>query len=100
MSAEAPEARLGSVQTTEVVVVQDQPTGAETETKVVLVGIGSVKVTPEAAAGPLLVMVCVYVMSLPDQTVAGVATVLNAKSACEEEDATTSVAVEELPPKA
>jgi hypothetical protein len=39
-------------------------------------------------------------MSLPDQTVAGVATVLNAKSACEAEEATTSVAVAELAPKA
>ena len=39
-------------------------------------------------------------MSLPDQTVAGVATVLKARSACEEDDATTSVAVAELAPKA
>src|SRR5271166_5124050 len=39
-------------------------------------------------------------MSLPDQTVAGVATVLKARSACEDDDATTSVAVAELAPKA
>lgn len=57
MSADAPEARLGSVQTTEAPFVQDQPTGAETETNVVLVGMISLKLTAEAVAGPLLVMV-------------------------------------------
>jgi hypothetical protein len=40
MSADALAARLGSVQITEVVTVQVQPAGAETERKVVLVGIG------------------------------------------------------------
>ena len=59
MADDVPEAMLGSVQVTEVVVVQVQPTGAETETNVVLVGIGSVKLTPVAAAGPLLVTVWV-----------------------------------------
>src|SRR5450432_2764579 len=49
MSAEAPAARLGFVQVTDVVVVQVQPAGAETETKVVLAGIASVKLTVEAA---------------------------------------------------
>jgi hypothetical protein len=55
----APEARLGSVQVTVVVVVaQVQPAGAEAETTVVL-GIDSVRLTAEAAAGPLLVTVSV-----------------------------------------
>ena len=59
MLADAPDARVGSVQVTEVVVVHVQPAGAETETNVVLVGIASVKLTAVAAAGPLLVTVCV-----------------------------------------
>jgi hypothetical protein len=59
MSADADAAKVGSVQVTEVVVVQVQPTGAETETKVVLAGIASTKLTAEAAAGPLFVTVCV-----------------------------------------
>jgi hypothetical protein len=64
MSAEALAARLESVQFTVPVaptagVVQDQPTGAETDWNVVLVGIASVKLTDEAAAGPLLVTVWV-----------------------------------------
>jgi uncharacterized membrane protein len=60
MSAVAPAAReLESVHVTEVVTVQDQPTGADTETNVVFVGIGSVKLAPVAAAGPLFVTVCV-----------------------------------------
>ena len=59
MLADVPEARLGFVQVTDVVVVQDHPAGAATEANVVLAGIASVKVTPVAAAGPLLVTVCV-----------------------------------------
>src|SRR5438270_3660360 len=64
MSAEAPEARFGSVQLTFPVpptagVVQVQPTGADTEAKVVFAGVASVKLTPEAALGPLFVTVCV-----------------------------------------
>jgi len=59
MLADAPEARLGSVQVTEAVITQDQPAGADTETKVVLVGIASVKLTEAAAPGPLLVTVWV-----------------------------------------
>jgi hypothetical protein len=59
MSADVPAARLGLVQVTEVVVVQVQPAGAETDTNVVFVGIASVKLTVVAAAGPLLVTVCV-----------------------------------------
>jgi hypothetical protein len=59
MSADAPETSEGSEQLTDVVVTQVQPAGAETETKVVLAGIASVKVTAEAVAGPLLVMVWV-----------------------------------------
>jgi hypothetical protein len=57
MAASAPAARLGLVHVTEVVTVHVHPTGADTEEKVVFVGIGSVKLTPEAAAGPLFVMV-------------------------------------------
>jgi hypothetical protein len=59
MSADVAETMLASVQLTEVVVVQDQPTGADTETNVVLAGIASVKTTFVAVAGPLFVMVCV-----------------------------------------
>jgi len=39
-------------------------------------------------------------MSFPAKTESGVAAVLNARSACDDDDATTSVAVEELAPKA
>jgi hypothetical protein len=59
MFTEALTARLESVHVTEVVVVQVQPAGADTETNVVPVGIASTKLTVEAAAGPLLVTVCV-----------------------------------------
>src|SRR5580704_1448740 len=64
MSAEVPEAMVGSVQVTLPVaptagVVHVQPAGAETEAKVVLVGVASVKLTAEAAAGPLFVTVWV-----------------------------------------
>src|SRR5258708_29543842 len=59
MSADAPAARVGSLQVTEGVMTQVQPTGAETEANVVLAGIASVKVTAEADAGPLFVTVCV-----------------------------------------
>ena len=60
MSAELLAAMLEvSLQTTEVVTVQDHPAGAETETYVVLAGIASVNAGVVAAAGPLLVMVCV-----------------------------------------
>jgi hypothetical protein len=59
MSADAPATTLGLVQVTEAVTVHVQPTGAETDTKVVLAGIASVKLTGAAAAGPLLVTVCV-----------------------------------------
>jgi hypothetical protein len=59
MSADEPAAKVGSVQVTEVVVVQVHPAGASTETNVVLVGITSEKLTPEALAGPLFVTVCV-----------------------------------------
>jgi hypothetical protein len=59
ISADAPATTLGLVQVTEAVTVHVQPTGAETDTKVVLAGIASVKLTGAAAAGPLLVTVCV-----------------------------------------
>lgn len=63
MFAESPEARLaGPVQVTLPVaptagVVHVKPAGVEMEAKVVLVGTASTKVTPTAAAGPLLVTV-------------------------------------------
>jgi len=65
MSAEVPEPRFAvSLHTTFPVdptagEVQVHPAGASTDSKVVLVGVGSVKLRPAAAAGPLLVMVCV-----------------------------------------
>ena len=59
MFADAPAATLGLVQVTEAVTVHVQPAGAETDTKVVLAGIASVKLTVDAAAGPLFVTVCV-----------------------------------------
>jgi len=95
MFADAPAATLGLVQVTAAVHVQ--PGGAEADTKVVLAGIASVKLTVDAAAGPLFVTVCVYVMLLPAITVGGVATVVSARSACPP-DATTSVAVAEFGP--
>src|SRR5580700_8473990 len=59
MLTEAPEARLGSVHVTVVAVVaQVHPAGAEAETTVVL-GMDSVKLTADAAAGPPLVTVSV-----------------------------------------
>ena len=61
ISADAPEAKLGSVQVTLPVpptagVVHDQPAGTEMEAKVVFVGTASRKVAG-AAAGPLLMTV-------------------------------------------
>ena len=60
--AEAPEAKLASVQVTVPVaptagVVQIQPAGAEMDAKVVLVGTTSVKVAFVELAGPLFVTV-------------------------------------------
>jgi len=71
ISAEDPELRLEpSVQFTVPVaptagVVQVQPAGASTDWKVVFVGVASLKAAPVAAAGPLFVTVCVYVMLFP-----------------------------------
>jgi hypothetical protein len=64
MFAEAPTARLGSVQVTFPVeptagVVQVQPAGAKTDWNVVFSGVASVKLTVVAAAGPLFVTVWV-----------------------------------------
>jgi len=65
MSADVPEARVVSVQFTLPVeeptagYVQAHPAGMDTEAKVVFAGIASLKITAEAAAGPLLVTVCV-----------------------------------------
>jgi hypothetical protein len=64
MLADAPDARLGSVQVTFPVaptagVTQVQPAGAMTDSNVVFVGVASVKFATVAAAGPLLVTVWV-----------------------------------------
>src|ERR1700716_509471 len=59
ISAVAPKARLGFVQVTEAVTVHVHPAGGAPATNVGLFGIGSVKLTADAAAGPLLVTVCV-----------------------------------------
>lgn len=65
MSAAVPEPRLAvSLHTTFPVEptageVQVHPAGASTDSKVVFVGTGSVKLTPAAAARPLFVIVCV-----------------------------------------
>ena len=59
MSADAPAATLGLLQVTEAVTVHVHPAGAETDTRVVLVGIASAKLTVDAALGPLFVTVCV-----------------------------------------
>ncbi|MFZ0320032.1 MAG: hypothetical protein WAL56_12990 [Candidatus Sulfotelmatobacter sp.] len=64
MSADAPDAKLGSVHVTFPVaptagVVQVQPAGADTEANVALVGTASRKLTTAAEDGPLLVTVCV-----------------------------------------
>ena len=55
--------------------------GLASETKVVLVGIASVKVTVVAAAGPLFVNDCVYVILAPGATVDGAAELVTAMSA-------------------
>jgi len=64
MSAAVPEAMLVSVQLTVPVaptagLVHTHPAGADTDWNVVLVGVASVKLTADPAAGPLLVTVCV-----------------------------------------
>lgn len=58
MFADVAEAMVEAVHVTDVVVVQDQPAGADTETNVVFEGIASVKVGVVAAPGPLFVTVC------------------------------------------
>jgi hypothetical protein len=85
MSTDTLAARFGFVQFTfpaapTAGAVHDHPAGAETDWKVVLIGVASVKLTAEAGPGPLFVTVCVYVMLFPANTV-GVATVLSARSA-------------------
>jgi hypothetical protein len=103
MSAEVPAARLAvSLQVMVPAmptagIVQVHPAGASTDWNVVFTGVASVNPTPAAAAGPLFVTVCVSVMLFPAYTVAGVATVLRATSACVAV-ATTSVAVAEFAP--
>ena len=64
ISVAVPDAMLGFVHVIVPValtagVVQVHPAGAETDWKVVLVGVASVNVAPEDAAGPLFVTVCV-----------------------------------------
>jgi hypothetical protein len=102
MSASAAIAKFAVVQFTPPAlptagVVQLQPAGAETDANVVVPGVASVKLRPVAAAGPLFVMTCVYVILFPARTDEGVATVLNTTSACVAV-ATTSVAVAEFAP--
>lgn len=80
-------------------VVQVHPAGGEIDWNVVFVGVASVNTTAEDAAGPLFVMVWVYVMLFPAKTADGVAEVTRARSACVLA-ATTSVAVAELAPNA
>jgi hypothetical protein len=63
-SASVPVVMDGSVQFTVPVLptagaVQLQPAGASTDSKVVLVGVASLKLTAEAEAGPLFVIACV-----------------------------------------
>src|SRR2546425_11746736 len=58
MSTDEAAAMLRFVQVTEAPTTQDQPAGVATETNVVFTGIASVKLTFEAAAGPLFVNVC------------------------------------------
>lgn len=79
-------------------VVQVHPGADVMDWNVVFVGVASVKVAPDAVAGPLFVIVWVYVMLLPTSTVEGVAAVLRARSAWVALP-TTSVAVAELGPK-
>ena len=103
IDAEVVAAIVGSVQVIFPVaptagVVHVQPAGAETEAKVVLAGTASRKLTLVAAAGPLFVIVCTYVISLPAKTESGVAAVVRARSACEVVAVTVSVAIAELAP--
>lgn len=63
-----------------------------------MVGVASLKLTLDAVAGPLFVIACVYVMLFPASTLAGLAAVLRAKSACVP-DATTTVAAAVFAPK-
>src|SRR5579863_2385716 len=103
ISASAATARLAAVQFTFPVpptigAVQLQPAGASTDSNVVLAGVPSVKLRPVAVAGPLFVIVCVYVMLFPARTDTGVAVVLRTTSACVAVP-TTTVAVAELAPK-
>jgi hypothetical protein len=74
-------------------VPQVHPAGGVIDWKVVLGGVVWVKVMPVlAAAGPLLVTVCVYVTLLPAETEPGAATFVTTRSACVAR-ATTSAAV-------
>ena len=84
--AVAPEATDGFVHVTVPVaptagVTQTHPAGGTKETKVVFAGMLSVNLAPVAAAGPLLVAVCVYVMLLPSVTGLGEAELVTAMSA-------------------
>jgi hypothetical protein len=104
MAADVFAARLGSVQVTLPVaptagLVHVQPAGAETEANVALVGTASRKLTVVAAEGPLLVIVCMYVMSLPAYTARGVEAVLRARSAWDVEAVTVSDATAMLGPE-
>lgn len=65
-----------------VAVLQAHPAGPVSETAVVFAGTGSLKLTVVAAAGPLLVTVCAYVILLPAVTGFGLAELVTLKSAC------------------
>lgn len=102
MSAAEPAVKLVALQVIVPVaptagVVHVHPEGAMTDSNVVLVGVASVKTTADEVAGPLFVMVCVYVMLLPEKTLDGLAAVLRARSASVA-TATMSVAVAEFAP--
>ncbi len=60
-------------------------------------GVASVKLAVVAAAGPLFVTVCVYVMLFPAKTVEGDPAVVSTRSACAA-PATMSVATAEFAP--
>src|SRR6267154_392393 len=73
-------------------VPQAQPAGGVIDWKVVFGGVFCVKLTVVAAAGPLLVTLCVYVTLLPDTTESGEPEFVATRSACVA-SATTSFAV-------
>jgi hypothetical protein len=89
-------ARLAMVQLGGVVaMLHVHPAGPVNETTVVLAGTGSVNEIVVAAAGPLFVTLCVYVILFPAATGFGLAEFVTLKSACVP-DATAMFTVAEL----